>query len=66
MLKSREIKEQLSLKSITLTSIAKRFNCSVTNVHRLFDHKATKDGKPSLIRKYIADQIDKSYDEVWS
>lgn len=65
MMTSNEIKEDLAIQNITLASIAKKFECTPSNVHQLFDHSPTKAGKPSLIRKHIAKIIGKKYIEVW-
>lgn len=62
----REVKEELSRKNIRIADVARKFGCTPTNVHQLFKHKAIKTGMPSLIRKYIADQIGKTVEEVWN
>ncbi len=64
-MKTQQIKEELAMRGITIASIAKRYNCTPPNVHQLFKHSAVKSGKPSLIRRYIAETINREYREVW-
>jgi len=62
----REIKEELALKKISQTDIAKKFGCTPSNVNQIINDGGKKEGLPSLIRKYIARAIEKEYSEVWT
>jgi predicted DNA-binding protein YlxM (UPF0122 family) len=61
----KQIKEELSMIGIYMPEIAKEFNCSPQNIHQIISNTPTKEGKPSLVREYIAKLLNKKYNEVW-
>lgn len=61
----KQIKESLAMKGIYMPAIALEFQCSASNVHQIISNRPVKDGKPSLIREYIAKLLNRDYNEVW-